>query len=246
VTRAYFIEPDWPVPAGVRALSTVRTGGVSVGPYQGLNLGAHVGDAPEAVATNRELLARAAGLDSDPLWLDQVHSPRAVNAADWQAGVQADACVALSGGQVCAIMTADCLPVLFCDQNGQSVAAAHAGWRGLLSGVLESTLFMMNAPPSKILAWIGPGIGQQAFEVGGEVREAFVAQDAGAAVFFVPNPAGRWQADLPGLARHRLNGLGLERVFGGDLCTASDPQRFFSYRRDGQCGRMASMVWLEK
>ncbi len=246
MTRAHFIEPDWPVPAGVRALSTLRTGGVSTGPYQGLNLGAHVGDAPEAVTANRELLARAAGLEGEPLWLDQVHSPRAVYATDWRAGIQADACVALSAGQVCAIMTADCLPVLFCDESGKSVAAAHAGWRGLLSGVLESTLFMMTAPPSKILAWIGPGIGRQAFEVGDEVREAFVGQDAGAAVFFDANSAGRWQADLPGLARHRLNRLGLERIFGGDICTASDPQRFFSYRRDGQCGRMASMVWLEE
>ena len=246
MTRACFIEPDWPVPAGVRALSTVRSGGVSTGAFQGLNLGAHVGDEPGAVAANRALLAAAAGYQGAPLWLDQVHSPRAVYATDWQAGVQADACVALAAGQVCAVMTADCLPVLFCDESGQSVAAAHAGWRGLLSGVLESTLFLMNAPPSKILAWIGPGIGQQAFEVGGEVREAFIAQDAGAAAFFEANPAGRWQADLSGLARYRLNGLGLERVFGGDTCTASDPRRFFSYRRDGQCGRMASMVWLEK
>lgn len=246
MSRAHFIEPDWPAPAGVRALSTLRTGGVSSGVYQGLNLGAHVGDAPEAVEENRRLLALAAGLDCEPLWLEQVHSPRAVYAADWQVGVQADACVALSPGQVCAIMTADCLPVLFCDEFGKSVAAAHAGWRGLLSGVLESTLFMMNAPPAKILAWIGPGIGRQAFEVGEEVRQAFVTRDAGATGFFQANPAGRWQADLPGLARHRLNKLGLERVFGGDLCTASDAERFFSYRRDGQCGRMASMVWLEK
>lgn len=246
MTQAYYIEPDWPVPAGVRALSTLRTGGVSHGVYRGLNLGAHVGDAPEAVQENRRLLNQAAGLECEPLWLDQVHSARAVDAADWQAGVQADACVALSPGQVCAVMTADCLPVLLCDQFGKSVAAAHAGWRGLLSGVLESTLFMMNAPPSKILAWIGPGIGPQAFEVGDEVRQAFVTRDAGAAAFFEANPAGRWQADLPGLARHRLNGLGLDRIFGGELCTASDPQRFFSYRRDGQCGRMASMVWLEK
>lgn len=246
MTRAHFIEPDWPVPSGVRALSTLRTGGVSTGPYQGLNLGAHVGDAPEAVTANRELLARAAGLEREPLWLDQVHSPRAVYATDWRAGIQADACVALSAGQICAIMTADCLPVLFCDESGKSVAAAHAGWRGLLSGVLESTLFMMTAPPSKILAWIGPGIGRQAFEVGDEVREAFASQDAGAAAFFDANPAGRWQADLAGLARHRLNRLGLERIYGGDVCTASDPQRFFSYRRDGQCGRMASMVWLEE
>ena len=131
MTRAHFIEPDWPVPAGVRALSTLRTGGVSTGAYQGLNLGGHVGDAPEAVTANRELLARAAGLEGEPLWLDQVHSPRAVYATDWRAGIQADACVALSGGQVCAIMTADCLPVLFCDESGKSVAAAHAGWRGL-------------------------------------------------------------------------------------------------------------------
>jgi YfiH family protein len=246
VSSVEFILPDWPAPPGVKALSTLRGGGVSQGVYAGLNLGAHVGDDEQAVAANRALLLQSPGPAGEPLWLEQVHGARAISAMEWMPGVEADACVAMDYHRVCAVLTADCLPVLFCDEAGKSVAAAHAGWRGLLSGVLENALFLMNAPPARVLAWLGPAIGQHAFEVGEEVRAAFVAQDAGAKDFFIANARGRWQADLAGLARHRLRGLGLERIFGGDFCTVSDPARFFSYRRDGQCGRMASLVWLER
>ncbi|MCJ7556264.1 MAG: peptidoglycan editing factor PgeF [Gammaproteobacteria bacterium] len=246
MSQAGFIVPDWPAPERVRALSTLRHGGVSEGSYKGLNLGAHVGDDAQAVAANRALLAQPPGPAAQPRWLEQVHGHVAIAADDWLPGIRADACVAMQPDQVCAVLTADCLPVLFCDEAGQCVAAAHAGWRGLLSGVLENTLMLMSAPSSRLLAWLGPAIGPMAFEVGDEVRAAFVGQTPDAEKFFAPNPAGRWQADLAGLARQRLNRLGLERIYGGGFCTASDPERFYSYRRDGQCGRMASMVWLDE
>lgn len=245
MSRPVFILPDWPAPEGVRAVSTQRDGGLSKGIYKGLNLGDHVGDDTQAVSANRELLLQPPGPAAQPRWLEQVHGSMAIAADDWQPGVRADACVSMRPNQVCAVLTADCLPVLFCDETGQCVAAAHAGWRGLLSGVLENTLMLMSAPPPRLMAWLGPAIGPGAFEVGEEVRAAFVGQAPGTEVFFEPNPAGRWQADLAGLARHRLTRLGLERIYGGEFCTASDPERFFSYRRDGQCGRMASMIWLD-
>ncbi|MFC5768250.1 peptidoglycan editing factor PgeF [Thauera sinica] len=237
------IRPDWPAPAKVHACVTTRAGGMSPPPYDSLNLGAHVGDGEAEVAGNRARLR--AVLPSEPVWLDQVHGI-AVAEADTASGVPtADAAVARHAERVCAVLTADCLPVLFCDEAGTVVAAAHAGWRGLAAGVLEATVARMGVPPASVLAWLGPAIGPHAFEVGGEVRAAFLADDPAAAAAFAPGRGrDKWMADLFALARRRLARIGVLRVHGGGLCTHTDAARFYSYRRDGVTGRFASMVWL--
>lgn len=259
---ASWIVPDWPAPARVRALSTTRDGGVSTGPYGladgsvgGLNLGTHVGDDPAAVAGNRARLA--ARLPAMPRWLEQVHGCAVATAddvnADREAPPRADASVAITPGHVCAIMTADCLPVLLCDAAGTVVGAAHAGWRGLCDGVIEATLARMSAqsgPNPVWLAWLGPAIGPSAFEVGAEVREAFLqkARDnerQAVESAFRPGAPGKYWADIYALARTRLARAGCTQVFGGDACTVTDADRFYSYRRDRTTGRMASLVWLD-
>lgn len=245
VNSEHWLVPDWPAPPNVRCLSTSRHGGVSQGVYASLNLGDHVGDDPQAVAENRQRVGRQT--PSAPVWLEQVHGTTVVNAGccHRQTPPSADAAFAKSSGVTCAVMTADCLPVLFCDRAGKVVAAAHAGWRGLLAGVLEQTVAAMAVPGNEILAWLGPAIGPAAFEVGEEVQAAFVAADPQAASAFRPGEAGKCLADLYTLARQRLAGQGVTGIYGGDLCTFSDAGRFFSYRRDGQTGRMASLIWLE-
>lgn len=236
------IIPDWPAPPNVRAVQTTRIGGVSVEPYASLNLGDHVGDDPAAVAQNRALLR--ASLPAGPVWLKQVHG-NIVADADRAGGVpDADASLARKPGTVCAVMTADCLPLLLCDEAGTVVAAAHAGWRGLAGGVVEAAVRTMNVAPARLLAWLGPAIGPQAFEVGEDVRQAFLGHYAGAAQAFAPHGDGKWLADIYLLARQRLALLGVARVYGGGLCTYSDSERFYSYRRDGATGRMASLIWL--
>jgi YfiH family protein len=240
-----WFEPDWPAPASIRAVSTLRTGGLSAGAYASFNLGDHVGDDPAHVSANRQRLCEGLALNEEPMWLAQVHGLAVASAGSWRPGVEADACVSSVPGKSCVVLTADCLPVLLCDQQGQRVAAAHAGWRGLVSGVLERTVRAMGPPGEQLMAWLGPAIGQGAFEVGEDVRLASIQADPGSVVYFAANPRGRWQADLYGLARRRLEAAGVKRVFGGGYCTASDPQRYFSYRRDGQCGRMATLVWIQ-
>lgn len=239
--------PEWDAPARVRALCSTRRGGVSRPPYDSLNLGAHVGDDAQAVARNRARLA--AGLPAEPAWLEQVHGVEVLDLDLRRPGdpavPRADAALSRHPGQVCAVMTADCLPVLFCDDAGSVVAAAHAGWRGLCGGVLERTVACMGVPPSTVQAWLGPAIGPSAFEVGDEVRAAFLQHDAQAAAAFVPSAnAGRWLADLYLLARQRLRAAGVLRTAGGTHCTYGDAARFFSYRRDGATGRMAALIWL--
>ena len=238
-----FILPDWSAPAGVRALATTRGGGASAPPWQGFNLGDHVGDDPHAVAANRALLRRE--LPAEPVWLSQVHGTRCVDAATARPGEQADASFSRSRGVVCTVLTADCLPVLLCDEHATVVGIAHAGWRGLAAGVIEATVAAMGEPGSALMAWLGPAIGPQAFEVGGEVRELFLAGDAAAADAFVPAAGGKWLCDIYRVARLRLQSLGIRRVAGADFCTVNDAQRWFSHRRDGVSGRMASLVWLE-
>ena len=235
--------PDWPAPRGVRALSTTRRGGVSAAPWQGFNLGDHVGDDPQAVAHNRALLRRE--LPSEPVWLRQVHGTRCVDAALAAPGTEADASFTRRRGVVCAVLVADCLPLLLCDDAGTVVGAAHAGWRGLAAGVVEATVAAMDVPGERLLAWLGPAIGPQAFEVGGEVRERFMAVDGAAVAAFTAAPCGKWLCDIALLARQRLAALGIRRVTGADSCSVADAARFFSYRRDGVTGRMASLVWLE-
>lgn len=243
------VVPDWPLPPGVRALQTTRRGGVSGGPWAGFNLGDHVGDDPAAVAANRAALARC--LPAMPVWLSQVHGTAVAaidemtDCADGLSPPVADAAMARRAGRVCAVMTADCLPLLFSARDGSVVAAAHAGWRGLCAGVIEATVAAMDMPAERLTVWLGPAIGPRAFEVGGEVREAFVARDAAAASAFVHGEEGRWLADLYGLARQRLAALGVGAVFGGGECTFADAGRYFSYRRDGVSGRMATLIWRE-
>lgn len=244
MTEPAWIAPEWPAPPRVRALSTTRLGGISSGPYASLNLADHVGDAPDRVARNRALLAERAGLPGAPLWLRQVHGCTVLTADDWYAECEADALVATRPGKVCAVLTADCLPLLLCDRAGTRVGAVHAGWRGLAAAVIERTLERLDAPPAEVLAWLGPAIGPAAFEVGDEVREAFLRVDAAAEAAF-ERIRGRWHANLFALARQRLAAWGLTHIYGGDDCTWSQPQRFFSYRRDGVTGRMASLIWLE-
>ncbi len=235
--------PDWPAPARVRALITTRAGGVSRGAFESLNLGDRVGDDPVAVAENRARVA--AHVPRPPLWLRQVHGTRVAHAATDRPGCEADAAIAREPGEVLVVMTADCLPVLLADDGGTAVAIAHAGWRGLAAGVIERSVAALRVQPEHLVAYLGPAIGPSAFEVGNEVREAFVAADAAAAAAFAPGVPGKWLADLYALGRLRLARLGITRVFGGQFCTYSEPERFFSYRRDGITGRMASLIWLE-
>jgi YfiH family protein len=236
-----WLMPQWPAPAKVKTCVTTRSGGVSAMPFDSLNLGEHVGDDPQAVAKNRQRLVSLLGCK--PAWLQQVHGV-AVAEANPALVLEADASWTSTAGIACTVMTADCLPVLFCDRAGTRVAAAHAGWRGLAAGVLESTLEQLAVPVDQVLVWLGPAIGPKAFEVGAEVREAFVAQQSQATEAFLPsaNP-GKFMADIYQLARIRLAACGVDAVYGGDFCTYSD-LRFFSYRRSVQTGRFASMIWL--
>ena len=246
-----WIEAEWPAPGNVRALTTLRTGGASSGPYHSLNLGDHVGDDPHPVAQNRQLLSGLLPGADNLCWLQQVHGTEVIEAGELPGPPRADASWSRTRGQACVVLTADCLPVLFCSRSGDVVAAAHAGWRGLLAGVLEQTIAAMGVEDGDLLAWLGPAIGPGAFEVGAEVRSAFLGaapsgQREQVEACFAPSPhtPGRFLADLYALARQRLAPLGPGAVFGGGYCTFTDAQRFFSYRRDGGTGRMASLIFL--
>ena len=233
------VIPDWPAPAGVQAFTTTRAGGYSKSPFNGLNLGARCGDDPLSVAKNRkELLSR---LPAEPAWLQQVHGTRVIHYSQAVAEEsEADGLISSSPGQVCAVLTADCLPVLFCNRSGSQVAAVHAGWRGLAQGVLQSALNKMNETPREIIAWLGPAIGPEKYEVGDEVRKAFHP----AHEIHIVKQGNRWLLDLAGVAREVLSEAGITAIYGGHFCTFSDRDRFFSYRRDGISGRMASVIWL--
>jgi polyphenol oxidase len=248
------IYPDWPAPARVQACFTTRAGGVSQKAFAGLNLGDHVGDDTAAVAGNRRLLRDELQFSQEPIWLSQVHGTTVYLANSGELALpasppKADAAVTRLAGVPLTVMTADCLPVLFCDRVGSVVATAHAGWRGLCDGVLEQTVGAMQVPAEQILVWLGPAIGPQAFEVGGEVRASFMAQDPAAIGAFTPATrsvvdADKWLADLFLLARQRLARVGVQQIYGGHQCTFNDPQQFYSYRRDGQTGRMSGLIWL--
>ena len=256
------ITPEWEAPSDVHAVMTTRVGGVSLAPWDSLNVGVHVGDSAAAVLENRMRVRRGADLPSEPVWLEQVHGasvvvldassiPRTASAEQLMESrrPQADAAVTRDSGVVCAIQVADCMPVLFAARDGSVVGAAHAGWRGLASGVLGSTVAAMDVPPDQIVAWLGPAIGPEHFEVGDDVVAAFAAtahsdQRAQTEAAFTPQPNGKWHCDLFVLARLRLAALGIKQVTGGGLCTVSDARRFYSYRRDGQTGRMAALIWL--
>jgi YfiH family protein len=233
--------PDWPAPPNVRAWVTERG---SAARYGSLNLALHVGDDAHAVAANRARLRAALELPSEPRWLTQVHGIRVLD-VDRERGSEADGAVTRSAQVVCAVLTADCLPVLFCDREGEQVGVAHAGWRGLLNGVLPAAVAAFGGDPANLVAWLGPAIGQGAYEVGAEVRDAFVARSPAAGRRFIENARGRWQADLYGLARDALAAAGVQSVHGGGFCTYTEAARFFSHRRVAPCGRMASLIWLD-
>ena len=249
------LRPDWPAPANVAAVSTTRGGGSSTTPFHSLNLGLNCGDDPEVVHRNRRTLVQALDLPQQPLWLNQVHGVEVTEYGPTSdtldsSGVlppTADACVSTTAGLACAILTADCLPVLLCDRAGVCVAAAHAGWRGLAAGVLVRTISRMPAPADQLLAWLGPGISQPAYQVGPELRDRFVGLDQHLDQFFRPDGGcelDRWHADLAGIARFLLFESGVSAVYGGQYCTFGDSQRFFSHRRDSPTGRQASLIWL--
>jgi YfiH family protein len=239
------ISPDWPAPANVKALVTLRSEGYSRGPYSSFNLAGHTGDDPRAVSRNRALLRDYFRLPAEPVWLEQVHSRRAVLADTAACHMAADASWTSAAGYVCAVLTADCLPVLICDRAGSRVAAAHAGWRGLHAGVVSNTVASLECDPAALMVWLGPAIGPGAFEVGAEVVQAFIARDRQNATAFRQTDHRHWMCDLYRLARIELDKLGVRAVFGGNECTYTDARRFYSYRRDGVTGRMASLIWME-
>lgn len=244
------IAPAWPAPANVRAYSSTRQGGVSAPPWSQLNLGSHVNDRPQHVAGNRQRLADHIGFPAERFaWLEQIHGAVAVevNVHNLSQLPPADASYTREPGVVCAILTADCLPVILCDRQGTVVGAAHAGWRSLYSGVLENLITAMAEPANSMIAWLGPAIGPDQFEVGPEVREAFIRRSPSAATAFAAPGArpGHYMADIYQLARQRLQQAGVNSINGGGLCTVSDSQRFYSYRREGQTGRMATLIALE-
>lgn len=240
---ANWIPASWPAPDCVVAGTTLRHGGVSEGSFRSLNLGEFSGDDAKAVQENRTRFRAICDLPSAPRWLRQVHGTNVVIEPRAGETPEADAAITRRAGVVCVVLTADCLPVILASADGAELAVAHAGWRGLAGGVLEATVRQMSADPAELIAWLGPAISQPAFEVGPEVRQEFLAHDAAAARCFMANRRGRWQADLYALARMRLESLDIAQVSGGEYCTFGEPQRFFSYRRDGACGRMASFVF---
>jgi YfiH family protein len=244
MTADSLIFPDWPAPDSIKALSTKRQGGFSLPPYNGFNLGTHVGDAPNTVIKNRDYLVDVAQLPVSPLWLNQIHGTRVINSNDWQLNIDADAIVSQQYNHICTIMTADCLPLLLCNKQGDTVAAIHAGWRGLAAGIIEKTIAELRCAPQDILVWLGPAIGPNQFEVGPDVYQKLTQHSAKAIQAFQQIDATHYLADIYLLARQRLTAIGVNDVFGGDLCTASDQQHFFSYRRDDVTGRMASMIWI--
>ncbi len=243
-----FVYPDWPAPVHVKALTTTRNGGFSVGPYASFNLSNLVGDEPGTVKRNRNWLREVLKLPAEPLWLTQVHGSRVIDAFDAGPSAEADGCVTGTGGVVCAVLTADCLPIFLCDRRSTRIAVLHAGWRGLAAGVIEEGLRKIQIPPANLLAWLGPAIGPSAYEVGDDVRKTFVGQDKEMAGSFtpVPNRAGHWLADLYDIARRRLRSQGVHAIYGGLRCTLRERNLFYSHRRDGTCGRMASLIWLDK
>jgi YfiH family protein len=246
LTATSLIRPEWPAPAAVQAASTTRLGGISQGRFAALNLGFHTQDDAAAVQHNREQLYAQLGLQQEPAWLRQVHGNTVVEAT--KVGSEppvADASVCQQPGKACIVMTADCLPVLLCDRAGRCIAAAHAGWRGLAADIITATVQAMPCAAEDLMAWLGPAIGPEVFEVGEEVRDQFLAQETGHQACFKPSPAGRWLADIYALARRQLDAAGVGEIYGGGWCTVSDPDRFYSYRRDGSSGRMASLIWLQ-
>ena len=242
------IAPHWPAPPSVHAITTTRLGGESASPYDSLNLGIGTGDASAAVTRNRARVRTSLGLAREPCWLDQVHGSNVVRAARYDSAPRADASVGEAGSPPCVVLTADCLPVVLCDTSGTRVGIAHAGWRGLARGVIARCIEFMDRPGHDLLAWLGPAIGPESYEVGPDVRDACLAAAPGACSAFVPSPArtGHWLASLYAIAVLQLASLGVGRTYGGGFCTYRDKRRFFSHRRDGVTGRFATLAWVHE
>jgi YfiH family protein len=241
------IQPNWPAPPQVKAFTTTRMGGFSLAPFDTFNLATHVGDNKADVIQNRNVLQRKKNLPHAPLWLEQNHTITVVSAdLPYDAYPVADASYSFLPERVCAVLTADCLPLLICDSQGTQVAAVHAGWRGLAQGIVPATVEKLRADPKNLLVWLGPAIGPEAFEVKDDVRDMFLHAKSGKAEHFKETSQGVYLADMYAMARFQLNNCGVEQVFGGDFCTYNDPERFFSYRRNNTTGRMASVIWLSK
>ena len=249
-TELELITPNWPAPDNIHAFSSTRVAGESKGVYAGLNLAQHVGDDPQTVEKNRRQLSIALNLPNEPFWLNQVHQATALNSSTQQINLEdsitpsADASFSLQANHVCAVMTADCLPVLICNSQGDKVSAIHAGWRGLAEGVIENSVAGLNERPGRLMAWLGPAIGPQAFEVGEDVRHVFVEKFAQADTAFMQNRPGHYLADIYQLARLVLSSVGVKAIYGGEYCTFTDANHFYSYRRDGTTGRQVSLIWF--
>jgi len=240
-----FITPSWPAPKNIKAFTTTRIGGFSKSPYDTFNTANHVGDDPDAVAKNRKLLRETLHLPSEPTWLNQVHGVEVIQANQQTTPVTADASFTQKPGVVCVAQTADCLPLLVCDRAGTTVAAIHAGWKGLAAGVIEATINTLKIPAQELLVWLGPAMGPQSFEVKEDVLAAFTTVDPKAELAFKPINSTQWLANIYLLAKQRLNNLGITHIYGEELCTYNDKERFFSFRRDKDTGRMASLIWME-
>ncbi|MCH9698710.1 MAG: peptidoglycan editing factor PgeF [Gammaproteobacteria bacterium] len=241
MTPDWWIKANWPAPDGISAGTTLRQGGTSQPPYDSMNLATHVGDDAQLVQANRDRLIQQLSLPSSPVWLNQQHTTHVINASKAYDQSPTDASYTDQSDVVCAVLTADCVPVLLCDQTGQQIAAIHAGWRGLLNGIIENTI--ATFPQTTLMAWLGPAISQQSFEVGAEVREQFIQHNQNAEAAFIQGSHGKWHADVYHLAKQRLNTSGVNAVYGGQFCTYSDSERFYSYRRQFKTGRLASLIW---
>lgn len=239
-----YIFPDWPAPNNIACVTTTRAGGYSTNTYNSLNLGLHVEDHEADVNKNRSLIKDDLQLPAEPIWLNQIHGTKVLNVSgECPKNVTADAAYTNEIGVVCAVLTADCLPVLFCDQAGENIAVAHAGWRGLLNGVLENTIHALPVENNKIMCWLGPAIGPNKFEVGEEVVKEFVEKDARHKNAFQVQSNLKYLADIYQLAENILGFTGVQEMYGGKYCTYTEEEKFYSYRRDGQTGRMATLIW---
>lgn len=240
-----YITPDWPAPPSIKALTTTRHGGMSHSPFHTFNLADHVGDEPDRVATNRHLLHKKFSLPTQPIWLNQTHSTHIIDAATVTGIPTADASYSNKPNVVCAVLSGDCLPLLICDKAATVVSAIHAGWKGLANGVIENTINTLPVKPSDLLVWLGPAIGDQVYEVGWNVVSAFTQHDPAAIDVFVPLDSTHWLANLYALARMRLSRLGVTQIYGGNHCTYTEKNLFYSFRREGITGRMATLIWRE-
>jgi polyphenol oxidase len=239
----HYLQPDWPAPSNIHAATTLRTGGVSQGKYANFNLAMHVGDDPELVHQNRGLLKTGLKLPSEPIWLNQTHSNRAIEAIASESSQPADASYTNRAGVVCVVLTADCLPLLVCAADGSEIAAIHAGWRGLVDGIIDNTIAALTS--KEVLVWLGPAIGPERFEVGDDVRQAYLGKSTEFAPAFKQQNENKWLADIYRLARINLAMLGIDKVYGGGFCTVTDDEQFYSYRRDKETGRMATLIWRD-